>query len=381
LPFLTGGIAGRTREQGVSRRRAAVADNSAAAAHPAPALRVLIVDGEAQSRRAIARSLRGSDAILIEATTSAEAREQIAAGCIDLALIDEQLPDGSGIALTQELQSGRLATQAVVIAGHARFEVAVEALRAGAADVITKPFKPEQVRSCLGRAAERQRSGRAAQQRIQRLRRICKKLTASRDEITQQVDVLCSDLVAAYQELATQMHQAVQTTEFAAQMGNELDLEALLRKTLEYLLQKAGPTNAAIFLPCNGDEYSLGGYVNYDCTSESADILLQHLADVLAPRLAKRTTALHVTDNATLTEWIGDDAAYLEDAHVVAFPCRHDGEVLAAVALFRDGGQPFDSGFVEACNTVGPLLADFLARIIRIHHRHHGEQEEEREAA
>lgn len=344
-------------------------------------MRVLIVDGQARSRRAIVRSLRGTPAIVIEATNSAEAREQIAAACIDLALIDEKLPDGSGIALAEELQRGRLATQTVVITDRADFATALEAMRAGAGDVITRPFKPEQVRATLGRATERQRTNRAAQQRIQRLRRICKKLTASRDEITQQVDVLCSDLVAAYQELATQMHQAVQTSEFSGIVGNELDLETLLRKTLEFLLHKAGPTNAAIFLPSASEEYSLGGYVNYDCTSESADILLQHLADVLAPRLSRRSSVLHVTDNTTLIEWIGDDAAYLEDSHVVAFPCRHDGEVLASIALFRDGTQPFEASFVEACNTIAPLLANFLARIIRIHHRHHAGDEEEREAA
>ncbi len=346
-----------------------------------PAVRVLIVDGQAQSRRAILRSLRGTPTMVIEAANSAEARERIASACIDLALIDEKLSDGSGIALAEELQRGRLATQTVVMTDHADFALAVEAMRAGAADVIVKPLKADQVRATLSRALERQQTHRAVQQRVQRLRRICKKLNASRDEITQQVDVLCSDLVAAYQELATQMHQAVQTSEFAGVVGNELDLESLLRKTLEHLLHKAGPTNAAIFLPSTSDEYSLGGYVNYDCTSESADILLQHLADVLAPRLARRSNILHITDNTTLVEWIGDDAAYLEDAHIVAFPCRHDGEVLASIALFRDGAQPFESSFVEACNTIAPMLAGFLAKIIRIHHRHHGDDSQSREAA
>ena len=42
------------------------------------------------------------------------------------------------------------------------------------------------------------------------------------------------------------------SAEFGAVMNDELDLEHLLRKTLEFLLGKVGPTNAAIFLPGTG---------------------------------------------------------------------------------------------------------------------------------
>src|SRR5690606_37867773 len=127
-------------------------------------------------------------------------------------------------------------------------------------------------------AIDRHRRDAQREQRTKRLRRLCRKLNEAREEVTQQVDVLCNDLVTAYQELANQMQQVVQTSEYAGLIRDELDLEGLLRKTLEFLVHKAGACNAAIFLPATADEYSLGGYVNYDCTSDSADILLQHLA-------------------------------------------------------------------------------------------------------
>jgi hypothetical protein len=166
------------------------------------------------------------------------------------------------------------------------------------------------------------------------------------------------------------MQQVSQTGEYSALVKGELDIESLLRKTLEFLLQKGGAMNAAIFLPATADEYSLGGYVNYDCTVESADVLLQHLADIVAPKLTDLTEPLVITDNQTLTKWIGDDAAYLADSHVVGLSARRDSEALAVLILFRDGSTPFDAAFLETCAAITPLLAQYLAKIIRIHHRH-----------
>jgi len=116
--------------------------------------------------------------------------------------------------------------------------------------------------------------------------------------------------------------------------------------------------------------YTLGGYVNYDCNRESADFLLDHLADVVAPQLADHDGLMHVTDNASLSQWIGDDAAYLEDSHVIGIPCQHQDETLAVVVLFRDASEPFHQQVGEQLNAIAPTLADHLARIIRIHHRH-----------
>ena len=334
-----------------------------------PPLRVLLVDAQVQARSQIVRCLQGMPVTLVQAASVAEARQKLAEGPVDMAMIEPDLPDGSGMALAGELATGRSRTQTIVMTERPSVERAIEAIRSGAADFIIKPFNMSDLGARLRQAMIRHRSGRNTRQRIDRLRRICRKLNEARDEVTQQVDVLCSDLVTAYQELASQVNHVAQTGEFAGMVKNELDLEKMIRKTLEYVLQKAGPTNAAIFLPTSGDGYTLGGYVNYDCTAESADILLQHLADVVAPKVAEHDGMVHITDNQTLAGWIGDDAAYLEDSHVLTFPCRHNQEALAIVTLFRDGGQPFDGELVQACAAIGPLLAEYLAKLIRIHHR------------
>jgi FixJ family two-component response regulator len=287
-----------------------------------------------------------------------------------MVVIDENLPDGSGIELARRLCSEKSSLQVVVLSDKPSVGCTIEAIRTGIVDILVKPLDIKEVRERLRLAIARQHEVSRNRQRAKRLRRVCKKLNRARQDVARQVDVLCNDLVSAYHELASQMQVMVQTSEFNARIQHELDLEAVLRRTLEFVLEKAGPTNAAIYLPSTGDEYSLGGYVNYDCTVQGAELLLQHLGDVAAPKVVARGGLVHITDNKAMKDWLGDQSDYLVDQHLLAFPTIHKDETLAVLVLFRDKTRPFSATLVDACNIIAPLLAQYLAKLIRIHHRH-----------
>ncbi|QDU35309.1 Response regulator receiver domain protein [Poriferisphaera corsica] len=301
--------------------------------------------------------------------TLAEARGCVLGERFDMVMVEMSLPDGYGLDFVEELSQGKGDVYASVVGDEPNADEVIVGMRIGVCDFVKRPVDTGDVTRCLNGMVAKHLKHDDHVGRVDRLKRLCKKLNQARQDVSQQVDVLCNDLVMAYQELACQMQQVVQTSEYSALIREELDLENLLRTTLEHMIEKVGPTNAAIFLPSAMDEYSLGGYVNYDCAADSADMLLQHLADVVAPKVAAREDLLHVTDNETLKYWIGDDAAYLADSHVVAVACRHGGETLAVMVLFRDCNEPFEDGGVEMSGAVGPLLAEALSRVIRVHHR------------
>ncbi len=341
-------------------------------------LRVLVVDPDRKVGDRVLKCLGDPDATIVFAGTAAEALERLTEASADLALIEADLPDGSGLDLAATLRAGKSAPQTLVMTDNLSVDRALAAMRAGAGDVVVKPIRAnKQTREQLAQAVERVDQDRQRRSRYQRLRRVCKRMSSAREEVIEQVNILCNDLVSAYQDLANQMQQVVQTNEYACLAGQELDLEKLLRRTLEYLLEKVGPTNMAIFLPASADEYSLGGYVNYDSTTESHEVLLQLLADQAAPLVADRDGLVHITDNDTLEQWIGDDLGLLPDRHVVAFPCTHEGEALAIVVMYRDQAQPFGPGVLETCNSVGPMIGGYLGKVIRVHHRHIPELEDE----
>lgn len=343
--------------------------------------RVLLLDRTPALRPLLEQAPALTGAVsLLYAQTLAEARAVIAAGPIDVAIIEPDLADGSGLDLADELKGTTTPPQTVVVSSSTDFAQAQQAMRAGASDYILRPLGDDvatQAGLCrdlsdrIGAALERQAADREQHRRVRRLKKLCKRLDDARQEVTDQVDVLCNDLVTAYQELANQINHLSNTTDLSEVIGDELDLEVLLRKTLEYLIKKAGPCNAAIFLPSTADEFSLGGYVNYDCTKDSADMLLEHLADVLAPKIADHCEEmiLHVDNNHGLTELLGDDWNYLADCHLLSFACSHEGDALAVVALFRDDSEPFSPAMIETAATIGEMLGEQLARIIRVHHR------------
>lgn len=333
-------------------------------------LRLLVVDTGAEVANLLPRCASAANLDVILTNSLAQARAALAKSSVDLALVNLNLPDGDGLELVEELANSRRLTQTIAIANTTPTEKLVQAVRSGASDLLDKSVDVEELNLRISAAISRYEKDSKKRSRVQRLRRICKKLNIAREEVSQQVDILCNDLVSAYQELANQMQQVVQSSEFSGVIRQELDLEQLLRKTLEFIIQKAGPTNAAIFLPSTADEYSLGGYVNYDCTNEASDILLDHLADMVAPKLAQSGSVLHLTDSESLQEWIGNDAVYLTGCHMVGFACQHEQEALAIVLLFRDGSVPFDEHVLETAVAIAPMLGEYLARIIRVHHRH-----------
>ena len=337
---------------------------------PIKPLRVLVVDREPDIGSSLVGCVSEYQIEMVQVSSLAEARQHLATFPVDVALIDDDQPDGCGANLAGELSRKVDGTLSILVSAKPTIDGTIRAIRAGAIDFIAKPVEPKELAKRLEHAGRRHQVQYDRRRRLRRLRRVCKKLNRMRNDVRQQVDILCQDLVAAYQELAVQMNQVVQTSEFAGVIRQELDLEQLLRKTLEYLLQKVGPTNAAIFLPAGSDEYTLGGYVNYDCTTDSAEVLLQHLADVVAPRVAERAEPVHVTDGATLSAWIGTEMALLTDSHLVAFTCWHDREPLAVVILFRDAFDVYDPSIVEMCESIAPTLGEYLAKLIRIHHRH-----------
>ena len=348
-----------------------------AASSQLPRLQVLLVNREPEVYNLLVRCTTEQQMQLIQAANLAEARRQVAESSVDLVLIDSEQPDGSGIELARELSHGRTAPQTIIISGRPSYESAVGAIRAGAIDLLIKPLDAGELDRRLRQAQLRHQSDYQARWKVMRLKRVCKKLNQVRRDVKQQVDILCKDLVAGYHELAVQMNQIMQCSEYSTLIRSELDLEELLRKTLEFLLHKAGPTNAAIFLPSRGDEFTVSGYVNYDCTSDAADFLLQHLADVIAPRAAQLTELVHLCDPETVMSWIGQEIPYLVDSHLIVFACWEGDEPLAVITLFREKSEPFDPGLLEICQAIGPLLGDRLAKLIRVHHRHLIDEEDD----
>lgn len=343
-----------------------IPQGAALALCPVPA-RVLIV-GAGPLRRTLIERVSPVAIRAAGAEDLSQATRALDEGTYDLAIV---IADGfAWREAVARIAADAPETAVLLVASEPGLSLAIEAMQAGAADLLSASIGAEELATRLRAALQRARRSQQGVERVERLRKLCKQLNSARQEVSKQVGSLCSDMASAYQELTDRMTHLATASEFNGLIRQELDLESLLRVALEYILAKAGPTNAAVFLPATSGDYTLGAYVNYDSPRETAEVLLDHLAGVIAPRFESATSLIHLASRRELDRALGDRAEWIGDSELIVMPCHHDGECLAVVAIFRDRHSPFPEGLRPLLQCVADQFGRQLARVIHVHHRH-----------
>ena len=111
--------------------------------------RALIVDDDLGFLAGLAELVKREGFAVRSASTLKQAREELALNPPDILLVDIHLPDGSGLSLLEDFEPAS-APEIVLITGSASVETAVDALRRGAADYLTKPVDFARVKMALG---------------------------------------------------------------------------------------------------------------------------------------------------------------------------------------------------------------------------------------
>lgn len=335
-----------------------------------PCLSLLVVDPERDFTQRFHENLAEIERYCVKhVTTVSLARQWLNDHAVDIVVTREKLPDASGLALASELSKRERPVHTVLLSDHPSLELVVSAMRSGVDDIALDPSDLDDVKHRVRSVYELGQRDKRQFEKLRRIRRTCRKLSQSRAKVTHQVDALCNDLVNAYQELSQQVQQVMYTSAYDAVMQDELDFEQLLRRTLEFIVEKVGACNAAIFLPGSHDEFSVAGFVQHDVPQAGLHLLLDELADVLAPRISEYSDVVAATDAASREQWLGEAASFFEGRQVVTFACCDQDETLAVITLFRSEEQPFDESATECGVALAPMIGERLARVIRVHHR------------
>ena len=103
-------------------------------------LRALVIEDEEVVRAVVVEVLEGMGFVVAAAVSLGDARAKLTQAQTDLLVVDKNLPDGSGLLLARELSEKDVDAQVVVMSAYATLSSAVEALQAGVADYVLKPF-------------------------------------------------------------------------------------------------------------------------------------------------------------------------------------------------------------------------------------------------
>ncbi len=117
--------------------------------------KICIVDDERTFATLLSQSLRSQGFDVETAFTAEKGLEKILGGNFDLVVLDLHLPDGSGLDVLKQIRGKRDDCDIIVATAYGSVEYAVKAMKLGAVDFITKPFKSDSLKLILDRLLQK----------------------------------------------------------------------------------------------------------------------------------------------------------------------------------------------------------------------------------
>ena len=118
-------------------------------------IRILVVDDEESIRRLIEKELSSMRRSVRTADSARQAFEIIEQQQFDVIVLDIRLPDGDGVELLEKFKQTISDVEVILITGFGNVDNAVEAMKLGAYDYITKPFTLDRVELVVEKAYQR----------------------------------------------------------------------------------------------------------------------------------------------------------------------------------------------------------------------------------
>ena len=133
--------------------------------------KILVVEDEESLRRVLKKALEEEGYWVEAADSGAVAREALRQNHFDVSLLDIRLPDVDGLTLLKEAHAEGISTLLIVMTAQSTMNNAIEAMKNGAFDYVTKPFDLEEILVTVKRAFESRQLNRQFQELKQEVRK------------------------------------------------------------------------------------------------------------------------------------------------------------------------------------------------------------------
>jgi two-component system response regulator AtoC len=137
-----------------------------------PQKRLLIIDDEENMRHMLSSMLKKSGYRVYTASNGSEALDMVDQTLYDFILCDLKMPDMSGMEFFEAARDKLWASTVIMMSAYGSIDTAVEAMKKGAYDFISKPFKLDEVLLTLKKAEERESLKRENRWLKERIRKI-----------------------------------------------------------------------------------------------------------------------------------------------------------------------------------------------------------------
>jgi putative nucleotidyltransferase with HDIG domain len=213
---------------------------------------ILVVDDEQAIRDVLSEGLSDSGYHCETAADGTEALQKVQGNGFQLVVSDIDMPQMDGVQLVQEIKKIRPEIEIIMLTGVVDVDVAVQAIRLGAADYLTKPFNLAEVRITVERALEKQRLLRENREYQKNLEAKVQERTA---ELSRSYQTTLEALATALdtrdsETLGHSLRVAAYTVAVARRMGiDEPELTDMYRGALLHDVGKIGIPDAILRKP------------------------------------------------------------------------------------------------------------------------------------
>jgi len=233
-------------------------DDPSSASAPGPPAHVMVVDDEPSVVEVFQEFLSAQGYVLTVATSGEEAVRKLPELRPDIILTDLNLPGLSGLEVMRAAKSVDPEVCVVVVTGYASASTAIDALRQGAYDYVTKPFDLDDVSQIVERGLANRRLKVLNRQLLEELSHKNEILRRHEHELRERVRVATSQMTSLYE------------------VGNEISADLDLERRLAVICQRAATLSAAraalVYLRHeSGDGFRAAWAHGMQLVSESSD--------------------------------------------------------------------------------------------------------------
>ena len=118
-------------------------------------MKILVADDDKNLRKVLANELSEEGFDVDEAESGDRAKELLEKDEYDVLILDLTMPGVGGMEVLKKVKDLELSTEVIILTGNATVPTAVEAMKLGAYDYLTKPFKMEELKAVIGKAFEK----------------------------------------------------------------------------------------------------------------------------------------------------------------------------------------------------------------------------------
>ncbi len=242
-------------------------------------------------------------------------------------------------------------------------------MRNGASDVFCLPRDLGVIKERIELVMSKNTTSQLAEKKNKEFKRLYEEVHQAHGAAVEEIESLSHTLANGQCDQEQKMRLVAMAAEFRTLVNQELEVESMLRTSLEYLLHRLGPTNAAVYIREGDVGWGIGAYINYDRQGENYSEFLQTLGEQACSTIAQEKTLRVFTDGSSFTNWIDTDELDFDGNEVISVGCFDGDKCMAIIVFFRSDSKRFDNESLKIVETISPLFGAQLGSILKIHRR------------